>query len=306
MTRGLGGLDAVVALGVVLILVGVGFKLAVVPFHMWTPDIYQGAPAPVTAYIATVSKGAVFALLLRYFRGVSLDQASTLFLVFAAIAVASMVAGNLLALLQDNVKRILAYSSIAHLGYLLVAFLASGERAATAVTFYLVAYIATSLAAFGVVGALSTGGARRRATWTTTAGSPAAIPGSPASWPWRSSRSPGSRSPPASSASSTWSRPARRRPVGAHHRPRADQHGRPLLLHADRGRHVRGAARAGRGRRGRGARAAARPPACRPARSRRPVSASLVLGALTVFLIVFGVYPTPLIRLIERAVSTLP
>jgi NADH-quinone oxidoreductase subunit N len=157
VTRGLGGLNVIVVLGVVLILVGVGFKLAVVPFHMWTPDIYQGAPAPVTAYIATVSKGAVFALLLRYFHGVSLDQGSTLFLVFAGIAVASMVAGNLLALLQEDVKRILAYSSIAHLGYLLVAFLATGERAATAVTFYLVAYFATNLAAFGVVGALSTG-----------------------------------------------------------------------------------------------------------------------------------------------------
>ncbi|HJW74484.1 MAG TPA: NADH-quinone oxidoreductase subunit N, partial [Thermoleophilia bacterium] len=156
VTEGLGNLDVIVALGVVLIVVGVGFKLAVVPFHMWTPDIYQGAPAPVTAYIATVSKGAVFALLLRYFRDVSLDQGSTLFLVFAGIAVASMVAGNVLALLQDNVKRILAYSSIAHLGYLLVAFLASGERAATAVTFYLVAYVATNLTAFGVVGALST------------------------------------------------------------------------------------------------------------------------------------------------------
>src|SRR5450756_45259 len=136
--------------GLALIVTGFGFKLAVVPFHLWTPDVYQGAPAPVTAYIATVSKGAVFALLLRYFRPVSLDPGSTLFLVFAAVAISSMVAGNLLALRQDNVKRILAYSSIAHLGYLLVAFLATGERAAIAVTFYLVAYFATTLAAFGL------------------------------------------------------------------------------------------------------------------------------------------------------------
>ena len=148
----------IVTVGIVMLLVGVGFKLAVVPFHMWTPDVYQGAPAPVGAYVATVSKGAVFALLLRYFRPVSLDPGSTLFLVFAAVAIASMVAGNLLALRQDNVKRILAYSSIAHLGYLLVAFLASGERAAIAVTFYLVAYFATTLAAFGVITVLSPAG----------------------------------------------------------------------------------------------------------------------------------------------------
>ena len=163
LARGLTGGDAVVVLGVVMLLGGVGFKLAVVPFHMWTPDVYQGAPAPVTAYIATVSKGAMFALLLRFFRPVSLDTGSTLFLVFAAIAIASMVAGNLLALRQDNVKRILAYSSIAHLGYLLVAFLATGERAATAVTFYLFAYFATTLVAFGVVAALST--PEREAEW---------------------------------------------------------------------------------------------------------------------------------------------
>ena len=141
--------------GVVMMLVGVGFKLALVPFHMWTPDIYQGAPAPVTAFIATASKTAVVAVLLRFFRPVALDQTSALFLTFAAVSVASMLAGNLLALRQDNVKRILAYSSIAHLGYILVAFLATGKSATVAVTFYLVAYTATNLAAFGVVSALS-------------------------------------------------------------------------------------------------------------------------------------------------------
>ncbi len=122
----------------------------------------QGAPAPVAAYVATVSKGAVFALLLRYLLPLSADQGSTLFLALTAVAIASMLAGNLLALRQDNVKRLLAYSSIAHLGYLLVAFLASGERAGVAVCFYLVAYFATTLAAFGVVTVLSPGGPRRR------------------------------------------------------------------------------------------------------------------------------------------------
>ena len=150
------GVDLMVVTGIALILVGVGFKLAVVPFHMWTPDIYQGAPAPVTAFIATVSKTAVVALLLRFFRPVTVDHTSALFLVFAGISIASMLAGNLLALRQNNVKRILAYSSIAHLGYILVAFLAAGTNGTVAVTFYLVAYTATNLVAFGVVGVLST------------------------------------------------------------------------------------------------------------------------------------------------------
>jgi NADH-quinone oxidoreductase subunit N len=141
--------------GVALIIVGIGFKLGVVPFHMWTPDIYQGAPAPVTAFVATVSKGAMVALLLRYFRQVSLSPHDTVWLLFAVIAAASMIAGNLLALLQSNVKRLLAYSSIAHLGYILVAFLAVGRSAAVAVGFYLVAYFLTTLGAFGVVAELS-------------------------------------------------------------------------------------------------------------------------------------------------------
>jgi NADH-quinone oxidoreductase subunit N len=119
--------------------------------------VYQGAPAPVTAFVATVSKGAMFALLLRYLTVVDLRSHHALVIVFATLAIASMVAGNLLALLQNNVKRLLAYSSIAHLGYLLVAFLASGALAVTAVTFYLVAYFVTTLGAFGVVTVLSTG-----------------------------------------------------------------------------------------------------------------------------------------------------
>ena len=143
--------------GLGLMLTGVGFKLAVVPFHMWTPDVYEGAPAPVTAFVATVSKGAMFALLLRYFAQTNAYGYGALTLALGGIAVASMLAGNLLALMQDNVKRILAYSSIAHLGYLLVAFLAAGQTATEAVTFYLVAYFVTMLGAFGVVTVLSTG-----------------------------------------------------------------------------------------------------------------------------------------------------
>jgi len=138
-----------------LIIAGIGFKLAVVPFHMWTPDVYEGAPAPAAAFIATVSKGAMLALLLRFFYGSGAHGYEPVAVVFAMIAIASMIAGNVLALLQDNVKRILAYSSIAHLGYLLVAFLAAGELAPAAITFYLVAYFITMLGAFGIVGALS-------------------------------------------------------------------------------------------------------------------------------------------------------
>ena len=139
-----------------LMIVGIGFKLAVVPFHMWTPDVYEGAPAPVTAFVATVSKGGMFALLLRFFAGINGVQYGPVLVIFSIIAVASMFIGNFLALLQDNVKRILAYSSIAHLGYLLVAFLASGTFGVEAATFYLVAYFITTIGAFGVVTVLST------------------------------------------------------------------------------------------------------------------------------------------------------
>ena len=143
--------------GMALMIVGMGFKLALAPFHWWTPDVYEGAPAPVTAFIATVSKGAMFALLLRFFARIDIHSYPPLFVLFAIIAVASMFAGNLLALLQNNVKRILAYSSIAHLGYLLVAFLASGPLAATAAAFYLVSYFLTTLTAFGVITIMSSG-----------------------------------------------------------------------------------------------------------------------------------------------------
>lgn len=141
--------------GIALTVTGIGFKLGVVPFHLWTPDVYQGAPPPVTAFVATASKSAMVALLLRYVYLSGALQYRTVFLVFAIIAILSMCAGNFLALRQTNVKRILAYSSIAHFGYILVAFLAGSSMAIEAVAFYLVAYTVTLLAAFGVVTALS-------------------------------------------------------------------------------------------------------------------------------------------------------
>jgi len=148
-------MNMVMLTGAGLLVAGIGFKLAVVPFHLWTPDVYQGAPAPVTGFVATVSKGAALALLIRIFPPTDIQAGGPLYTVFALIAAASMMAGNLLALLQSNVKRILAYSSIAHLGYLLTAYLAGGVLAVTAITFYLIAYFVTTLGAFGIVVLLS-------------------------------------------------------------------------------------------------------------------------------------------------------
>ena len=141
--------------GFMLVLTGVGFKLAVVPFHLWTPDVYEGAPLPVTAFIATVSKGGMFALILRWIHLPDARVSGAAGLVLTIIAIASMLTGNLLALTQTNVKRILAYSSIAHMGYALVALLAGGSLGAPAATYYLAAYFTTILGAFGVMTILS-------------------------------------------------------------------------------------------------------------------------------------------------------
>ena len=141
--------------GLALIFTGIGFKLSVVPFHMWAPDVYEGAPAPVAAFVAVVSKGAMFALLLRYFLTVNAHRFGPVPMMIEIIAIASILVGNLLALLQNNIKRILAYSSIAHLGYLLVAFLAGGALQVEAVTYYLVAYVVMTLGAFGIITVLS-------------------------------------------------------------------------------------------------------------------------------------------------------
>jgi NADH-quinone oxidoreductase subunit N len=142
-------------MGLMLVLTGVGFKLAVVPFQLWAPDVYEGAPLPVTAFISTVSKAGMFAFLLRWFHVHGVEVAGAPGLVLTIIAIASMLTGNLLALLQTNVKRILAFSSIAHMGYFLVALLAGGPFGAPAATYYLIAYAATILAAFGLMTILS-------------------------------------------------------------------------------------------------------------------------------------------------------
>jgi NADH-quinone oxidoreductase subunit N len=141
--------------GIGLVLAGVCFKLALVPFHFWAPDVFEGSPAPVTAFLATASKGAVFAVIIRYFSAIDIVNNVSLFYIFAAIATASMFFGNITALLQNNIKRVLAYSSIAHFGYLLVTLMAGGSVGIAAASFYIVAYFITTLIAFGVITILS-------------------------------------------------------------------------------------------------------------------------------------------------------
>jgi NADH-quinone oxidoreductase subunit N len=141
--------------GSAMVLAGIGFKLSVAPFHMWTPDVYEGAPTPVTGFLATVSKSAVFVALSRFYIDGALYQFSGLNMALVFLAIASMLVGNWLALRQENIKRLLAYSSIAHFGYLLVVLIAltylEADLVSQSITFYLTAYIATTLAAFTIV-----------------------------------------------------------------------------------------------------------------------------------------------------------
>jgi len=141
--------------GSAMVLAGIGFKLSVAPFHMWTPDVYEGAPTPVTGFLATVSKSAVFVALSRFYIDGALYQFSGLNTALVVLAIASMLVGNWLALRQENIKRLLAYSSIAHFGYLLVVLIAltylEADLVRQSITFYLTAYIATTLAAFTIV-----------------------------------------------------------------------------------------------------------------------------------------------------------
>lgn len=150
-----GAINGIVSVGGAMILVGVGFKLSLVPFHLWTPDVYEGAPAPVTSFLATASKTAVFAVLLRYFIEAQAYENEALLKVLTVLAILSMLVGNVLALLQNNVKRMLAYSSIAHFGYCLVALISSGPLAVEAVGAYILTYVVTTLGVLGVVTLLS-------------------------------------------------------------------------------------------------------------------------------------------------------
>ena len=143
--------DAWTLSGAVLMVVGLGFKLSIVPFHLWTPDVYQGGPAPATIFLATVSKLAVFLVLLRLVIVAPVFDSEWLRTLFTLLALITMLGGNLLALFQPNLKRLLGYSSIAHFGYLLVAIVVGGQLAVEATGVYLITYLVTTLAAFGVV-----------------------------------------------------------------------------------------------------------------------------------------------------------
>lgn len=146
----------VLAIGtLLLVMVGFGFKISVVPFHFWAPDVYEGAPTPVAGFLSTASKAAGFSVLMRILLTVYADPDVIPYwvIVVAALSVFSMTLGNALALPQKNIKRLLAYSSIAHAGYALIGVAALSELGIASVVFYLVVYVITNLAAFGAVAA---------------------------------------------------------------------------------------------------------------------------------------------------------
>lgn len=157
----LGGV--VPAVAAVLVLTGLCFKLSAAPFHLWTPDVYEGSPAPVTAFLAAVAKAAPFVALLRLLFDAELFDLQGVLEILGVLAVLSMLVGNLLALLQRNVKRMLAYSSIAHIGYALIIFTVAADPAhralaGEAAVFYLCAYVPTTVAAFGLLALVNPGG----------------------------------------------------------------------------------------------------------------------------------------------------
>ncbi|HEX2696791.1 MAG TPA: NADH-quinone oxidoreductase subunit N [Anaerolineales bacterium] len=146
-----GQIAAPIMLGVILlIVVGLGFKISVVPFHFWAPDVYEGAPTPISGFLSTASKAAGFAVVARLFMVVFRDFTVDWTLVFAILSAVTMTIGNLLALPQKNLKRMLAYSSIAHAGYALIGVVAISQLGIASVIFYMLAYIVTNLAAFGI------------------------------------------------------------------------------------------------------------------------------------------------------------
>ncbi len=140
--------DLALLLGLVMVLAGLGFKVAAVPFHMWTPDAYEGAPLPITAYLSATSKVAGFALLLRLFSGAFMPVLDDWQWIVAALAAMTMVLGNLVALQQHNIKRLLAYSSIGQVGYMLMAIAALSAATSSALLLHMTGYVITNLAAF--------------------------------------------------------------------------------------------------------------------------------------------------------------
>jgi NADH-quinone oxidoreductase subunit N len=138
-----------------LVLVGFGFKISAAPLHFWAPDVYEGAPTPVAGFLSTASKAAGFIVLMRFFLAVFPPAEPVWTTLISILAAVTMTVGNLIALAQKNIKRLLAYSSIAHAGYALVGLVAVNELGANGVIFYLGAYLLTNMAAFGAVAAFS-------------------------------------------------------------------------------------------------------------------------------------------------------
>jgi NADH-quinone oxidoreductase subunit N len=149
--------STLIFVGIGLMFVGLGFKVAAAPFHVWTPDVYEGAPSPVVGFMSTAPKAAVFAVLLRIMFEANAPGRLTLIWVTAAL---SMTLGNIAALVQDNVKRLLAYSSIAHAGYLLVAFAALPDNGIPAAMFYTASYAAMNVGAFAIIAHFAGAGER--------------------------------------------------------------------------------------------------------------------------------------------------
>ena len=145
------GNTALVVVGTALLLVGFGFKVAAAPFHMWAPDVYEGAPTPITAYMAAAVKAAAFAGFLRVWLEAFPEVSASWHGPVWWLAAVTMVVGNLVALAQKNIKRMLAYSSIAHAGYIMVTVAIGTPAAASAFMFYLLAYTLATLGAFGVI-----------------------------------------------------------------------------------------------------------------------------------------------------------
>lgn len=159
LARGL-STNSMLLAGVALLIVGLGFKVAAAPFHMWTPDVYEGAPTPMTAFMAAAVKAAAFAVFLRIWMEAFPYLNAAWHKPLWYLAVFTMVIGNVVALAQKNIKRMLAYSSIAHAGYLLVAVVVSNFEGASAYLFYIFAYTLATMGAFGVVMALAQTGER--------------------------------------------------------------------------------------------------------------------------------------------------
>jgi NADH-quinone oxidoreductase subunit N len=152
------GMEMLPVLGLGLLFVGFAFKVAAVPFHAWAPDVYEGSPTPVTAFMAAGVKAAAFGALLRVFTQVLPDLASHWKPAVAVLSILTMILGNLGALVQTNVKRMLAFSSIAHAGYLLSALVGTPEAATESILFYVVAYAAVNLGGFGTIAVLARNG----------------------------------------------------------------------------------------------------------------------------------------------------